>query len=67
RFGLLPAVYYPTFRLNYFRIYTESERIIIDYTEIAKAPAEKLTLLQRFLILGRRPKPENPIPSRTVL
>lgn len=67
RFGLLPAVYYPTFRLNYFRIYRENERIVIDYTEIPKAPTEKLTLLQRFLIFGRRPKPENPIPSRTVL
>ena len=67
RFGLFPAVYYPTFRLNYFRIYQESERIVIDYTEIPKAPAEKLTLLQRFLIFGRRPKPEQPIPARTVL
>lgn len=67
RFGLLPAVYYPTFRLNYFRIHQENERVVIDYTEIPKTPAEKLTLLQRFLIFGRTPKPEKPIASRTVL
>jgi UDP-2,3-diacylglucosamine pyrophosphatase LpxH len=67
RFGLLPAVYYPTFRLNYFRFHAENGRVVVDYTEIAKAPAEKLTLLQRFLVFGRRPKPENPIPSRTIL
>ena len=67
RFGLLPAVYYPTFRLNYFRVHAENERIVIDYTEIPKAMTEKLTLLQRILIFGRKPKPEKPIPARTIL
>ena len=67
RFGLLPGVYYPTFRLNYFKIYSENERVIIKYAEIPKRLKEKLTLLQRFLIIGRRPETEKPIRGRTVL
>jgi UDP-2,3-diacylglucosamine pyrophosphatase LpxH len=67
RFGLLPAVYYPTFRLNYFKIYAEEEKIVIKYVEIPKEPTEKLTLLQRFLILGRKPELGKPIPAKTVL
>jgi UDP-2,3-diacylglucosamine pyrophosphatase LpxH len=68
RFGLLPAVYYPTFRLNYFKIYAgEEEKIIIKYVEIPKEPKEKLTLLQQFLILGRKPELGKAIPSKTVL
>jgi len=67
RFGLLPAVYYPTFRLNYFKIYEEEEKIIIKYTEIPKKPKEKLTLLQQFLIFGRKPALGKAIPAKTVL
>ena len=67
RSGLLPAVYYPTFRLNYFRIYAKDERIVIKYTQIPKASAEKLTLLQRFLIFGRKPDAGEHIPVQTVL
>jgi UDP-2,3-diacylglucosamine pyrophosphatase LpxH len=67
RFGLLPGVYYPTFRLNYFKIYSENKKVIIRYAEIPKRLKEKLTLLQRFLIIGRRPETEKPIRERTVL
>ena len=67
RFGLLPGIYYPIFRLNYFKIYGAEEKIIIDYIEIPKEPKEKLTLLQRFLIIGRKPDAGKPIPERTVL
>ncbi|MDQ3798544.1 MAG: metallophosphoesterase [Acidobacteriota bacterium] len=67
RFGLLPGIYYPTFRLNYFKIYAENEKIIVEYVEIPKEPEEKLTLLQRFLIIGRKPELGKPIPVRTVL
>jgi UDP-2,3-diacylglucosamine pyrophosphatase LpxH len=67
RFGLLPAVYYPIFRLNYFRIYAKAEKICIEYVEIPKAPTEKLTLLQRFLILGRKPELGKAIPGETIL
>jgi len=67
RFGLLPGVYYPTFRLNYFKIYNESEKIVVNYMEIPKKNVEKLTLLQRFVIFGRKPDKAKPIPKRTVL
>jgi UDP-2,3-diacylglucosamine pyrophosphatase LpxH len=67
RFGLLPGIYYPTFRLNYFKIYAENEKIVVVYVEIPKEPAEKLTLLQRFLIIGKKPELGKPIPLKTVL
>jgi hypothetical protein len=67
RFGLLPGIYYPTFRLNYFKIYQEKERIVIKYVEIPKKLKEKLTLLQRFLIFRRKPELGKPIQSKTVL
>jgi len=67
RFGLLPAVYYPIFRLNYFRVYEKDARIVIKYVEIPKEPEEKLTFLQRFLILGRKPQMGKPIPKKTIL
>jgi UDP-2,3-diacylglucosamine pyrophosphatase LpxH len=67
RFGLLPGVYYPTFRLNYFRIFADGEDATVEYVEIPKTPKEKLTLLQRFLIIGRQPEPGKPIPARTIL
>ncbi|MEZ5427676.1 MAG: metallophosphoesterase [Pyrinomonadaceae bacterium] len=67
RFGLLPGIYYPTFRLGYFKICAEEERVVIDYVEIPKEPDEKLSLLQKFLIVGRRPDEGKLIPERTVL
>jgi UDP-2,3-diacylglucosamine pyrophosphatase LpxH len=67
RFGLLPAVYYPTFRLNYFKIYATDEKIVVKYVEIPKKPAEKLSLLQRFLIFGRKPDAGKEIPAKTIL
>jgi predicted phosphodiesterase len=67
RFGLLPGIYYPTFRLNYFKIYEKDEKIIVKYVEIPKAPQGDLTLLQRFLIIGRKPELGKPIPAETVL
>jgi UDP-2,3-diacylglucosamine pyrophosphatase LpxH len=67
RFGLLPAVYYPTFRLNYFKIYAEEEKIVVKYAEVRKKARENLTLLQRFLILGRKPPIGKEIPAKTIL
>ncbi|MCA1623342.1 MAG: metallophosphoesterase [Acidobacteria bacterium] len=67
RFGLLPGIYYPTFRLNYFKIYSEAKKIVVKYMEIPKKNVEKLTLLQRFLIFGRKPDKAKPIPKRTIL
>lgn len=67
RFGYLPGVYYPTFRLNYFRIHAEERRIAISYVERAKKPQQELTWLQRIVILGKKPPPPRPIPATTVI
>lgn len=68
RFGLLPGIYYPTFRLNYFKIYAEeADKIAVKYVELTKKPTEKLTLLQRFLIFRRKPDKAKPIPPKSIL
>jgi hypothetical protein len=43
RFGLLPAVYYPSYRLNYFCIEAEHNHLVISYVEIPKRPEPELT------------------------
>lgn len=66
-FGYLPAVYFPTFRLNYFKIFEESGRIAIEYKVIPKVPKQEHSLIQRILTLTKKPQPGRPIPERTVL
>jgi UDP-2,3-diacylglucosamine pyrophosphatase LpxH len=67
RFGYLPGVYFPTFRLNYFRIHAEDRRIVVSYVERAKKPARELTILQRIVTFGKKPPPPPPIPGKTVI
>jgi UDP-2,3-diacylglucosamine pyrophosphatase LpxH len=67
RFGLLPAVYYPSYRLNYFCIEAEEDDLVINYVMIPKLADNELTWLQRLLTLGKAPKLVEAIPSRTVL
>ena len=67
RFGWLPAVYYPSYRLNYFLIEEEHEKLVIRYVTIPKTPEPELTWLQRLVTLGREPKPPEAIPAKTVI
>jgi UDP-2,3-diacylglucosamine pyrophosphatase LpxH len=67
RFGLLPAVYYPSYRLNYFRIGKEDDHLVIDYVEIPKTPERELTWLQRLVLLGNAPQPPEAIPAKTII
>jgi hypothetical protein len=67
RFGLLPAVYYPSYRLNYFLIEEEDEKLVIRYVAIPKIPEPELTWLQRLLTLGREPRSLGAIPAKTVI
>ena len=67
RFGYMPAVYYPTFRLNYFRIHAEDRRIVVAYVEVKKKPERELTWLQRIVTVGKRAPPPRPIPATTVI
>ncbi len=65
--GYLPAVYFPTFRLNYFKVFEEKGSIAIEYKEIPKTPVKELNLFQRLLIIGRKPYFGRSIPEKTVL
>jgi hypothetical protein len=67
RFGLLPAVYYPAYRLNYFCIEEQQDGGVIRYVEIPKLPGSELTWLQRFVTFGKVPKQLEAIAARTVL
>jgi UDP-2,3-diacylglucosamine pyrophosphatase LpxH len=67
RFGLLPAVYYPSYRLNYFCIEEQQDGGVIRYVEIPKRPGSELTWLQRFVTFGKVPKQLEAIAARTVL
>jgi UDP-2,3-diacylglucosamine pyrophosphatase LpxH len=66
-FGLLPAVYYPSFRLNYFCIENENDKLIISYATTPKTPERELTWLQRLVTIGRAPKSGEVAPARTVV
>jgi hypothetical protein len=66
-FGYLPAVYYPTFRLNYYKIFEEKGKVAIEYVEIPKFPEQELSLIQRILIFNKTPEPGKFVPSKTWL
>lgn len=65
-FGLLPAVYYPSFRLSYFCIEKENNHLVISYVAAPKMPERELTWLQRLVTLGKAPKPPE-VPARTIV
>jgi UDP-2,3-diacylglucosamine pyrophosphatase LpxH len=67
RFGLLPAVYYPSYRLNYFKIEEKDSRLIINYVTIPKTPEQELTWLQRLMTLGKTLGLPEEIPAETVI
>ena len=65
-FGLLPAVYYPSFRLSYFCIEKENNHLVISYVAAPKMPERELAWLQRLVTLGKAPKPPE-VPPRTIV
>jgi len=67
RFGLLPAVYYPSYRLNYFCVEKKNNQLVINYVTIPKTPERELTWLQRLMTLGKGPKQPETIPAKTVI
>jgi 2',3'-cyclic-nucleotide 2'-phosphodiesterase (5'-nucleotidase family) len=67
RFGLLPAVYYPSYRLNYFKIEERDSQLVINYVTISKTPDQELTWLQRLLTLGKTVGLPEEIPATTVI
>jgi hypothetical protein len=67
RLGLLPAIYSPSYRLSYFQIQQEDNQMVISYVEVPKKPERELTWLQRVLTLGKKPRPPEAIPAKTVI
>ena len=64
--GVLPPVFYASFRLNYFRITAGDDgSVVIEYERIPTANPDEETVLQR--VLTRSPSPSVPIPARTVV
>ncbi|WP_255151109.1 metallophosphoesterase [Halorarius halobius] len=63
--GLLPRVFYPSFRLNYVRVFEEDGAVVVEYAVIEKPNPTDLTLLER--LLTRKPELYLPIPERTVV
>ena len=67
RFGFFPAIYVPTFCLNYFRVSTKKGKIIIEYQKIDKSPPSDLTFIQRMIVSRKLREKITPIANKTVL
>ena len=67
RFGFLPAIYYPSFCLNYFKIGAENNKIAFEYHKIDKTAAVELTFVQRMMVSRKKRKKMIPIPKKTVI
>ncbi|WP_010612668.1 metallophosphoesterase [Halococcus hamelinensis] len=63
--GVLPWVFYPSFRLNYVRISEEDGAVVVEYRVIEKNEPKDLTRLET--LLTRDPLPDESIPERTVV
>lgn len=67
RFYLLPDVYCASYHLGYFRICASQEGIRIEHHRIPKSVDERLSLLQRFSIYGKRHDSATSVPALIVL
>lgn len=63
--GVLPKVFYPSYRLNYVRVFEEDDAVVVEYEVIPKSNPKELTLLERLLTRGS-PASQS-IPERTVV
>lgn len=67
RFYLLPDVYCSSYRLGFFKVSTEEDKIRIEYHRIPKESHDRLSFLQRLSIWGQRRDDSSPIPDVTFL
>lgn len=65
-FGWLPSVYVPSYRLNYFVVSPADTEVRVEYHVIPKQVPNELTLLQKTMLLWRRPSRGEPIPAAFV-
>ena len=66
-FPFLPSVYYPSFQLNYFKIFVNDRNIEILYECIPKQVESGLTPLEKLAIAGRKKQKPVSIPPRTIV
>jgi UDP-2,3-diacylglucosamine pyrophosphatase LpxH len=67
RFGLLPAIYVPTFCLNYFHLTEDDGKIVIEYHKIDKIPPSELTLIQRLMVSRKNRNIKIDLPKKTIV
>jgi len=65
RIGVLPPVFYPSFKLSYYRIAADGGDVVVEYDEVAKPNPRELSLLQR--LVSKRPESATEIPDRAVI
>jgi len=65
--GVVPPVYYSSYRLNYFRVTAvgDGRGVRVEYDVIDRADPDEETLLQR--LLTREPRRQTAIPAETVV
>ncbi len=66
-FRLLPDVYLPSYRLNYFTVRQEGSSVRLAYHVIPKKVPDDLTWMERLQILGKRPTNVQAIPAELVI
>ena len=60
--GILPPVFYPSYRMSAVRIASDTDGVRITYESVSKPSpaAEELTRTERFFTVGREPEPDLP-------
>lgn len=66
-FRFLPAVYYPSYQLNYFKIFVNNGKIEILYECLPKVVDSGLTPLEKLAIAGRKKQKPTSIPQLTIV
>jgi UDP-2,3-diacylglucosamine pyrophosphatase LpxH len=64
---LVPDVYVPSYRLNWFTIRQEAGNIRVSYQMLPKEAPDDLSWLEKVMIFGRHKPKEEQIPSETVI
>ena len=68
RSRFLPDIYYPSFELSYFRIYSDKNKVAVEYNKVPKKVNDlRLTSLERSLIVLRKKIKNNKLPNLTYI
>jgi hypothetical protein len=64
---LVPDVYVPSYRLNWFTVKQEAGNIRVSYQVLPKEVTDDLSWLEKVMIFGRHKPEGEQIPSETVI